>query len=153
MIYLFDTDTMIYMIRGLKARRRTKHHQTLRKRARGLVDRCKQAQADGESIGISAITVSELDYGARRSEHYEHEIKAVRKILFPFDTYAYDAVICAEHYGCIRYELETSGETIGALDLLIAAHALSLEATMVSNNEKHFSRIEDLSVENWSDVS
>ena len=149
MIYLLDTDAMILMIWGLKATGQSQHHRTSRKRARILVERCKQVQVDGHSIGVSAVTVSELEYGAWRSNHYEHEVSAVRKVLMPFDTYAYDAVACAEHYGRIRYELETKGKPIGALDLLIAAHALSLGATLVSNNEKHFGRVRGLAVENW----
>jgi len=130
MIYLLDTDTMVFMIRGLKSKGQTKRGQSLRKRARLLVDRCKQAQSDANSVAVSAITIAELEYGARRSKDYESEIAAVRKILLPFDTYCYDGDDCAYHYGCIRYELEASGARIGPLDLLIAAHALSLEATL-----------------------
>ena len=150
MIYLLDTDTMIYLVRGLKTKRRTKHHLQMRQRARALVKRCKQAQSAGHSVGLSAITVSELEYGAQRSDHYETEIEALRKVLVPFDLYAYDAVGCAAQYGRIRYELEASGATIGALDLLIAAHALSLNGTVVTNNVGHFRRVGKLIVENWA---
>jgi len=150
MIYLLDTDTMIYLVRGLKTKRRTKHHLLTRQRARALVDRCKHAQSAGHSVGVSAVTVSELEYGARRSDQYETEIEALRKILLPFDLYDYDATVCAAEYGRIRYELEASGATIGALDLLIAAHALSLNGAVVTNNEGHFRRVGNLTVENWA---
>ena len=150
MIYLLDTDIMIFLVRGLKTKRRTKHHLALRKRARQVVERCKRAQSTGDSVGVSAITVSELEYGAQRSDRYETEIEAVRKILLPFDLYDYDAVACAEHYGRIRREIEAIGVTIGALDLLIAAQALGLNATLVTNNEKHFRRVSNLTVKNWA---
>lgn len=150
MIYLLDTDTMIFLVRGLKTKRRTKHHLEKRQQARALVERCKHAQSAGHSVGMSAITVSELEYGAQRSDRYETEIEAMRKVLLPFDLYDYDAIGCAEHYGRIRYELEASGAMIGALDLLIAAHALSLNGAVVTNNEGHFRRVNKLIVENWA---
>ncbi len=109
MIYLLDTDIMIFLVRGLKTRRRTKHHLQMRQQARALVERCKLAQSAGHSVGLSAITVSELEYGARRSERYDTEVEALRKVLVPFDLYDYDAVGCAEHYGRIRYDLEAFG--------------------------------------------
>lgn len=150
MIYLLDTDIMIFLVRGLKTKRRTKHHLAMRQQARQLVERCKHAQSKGDSVGVSAVTVSELEYGARRSDCYETEIEALRKILLPFDLYDYDAVVCAEHYGRIRFEIEAAGVTIGALDLLIAAHALGLNATLVTNNERHFRRVSNLTVDNWA---
>lgn len=153
MIYLLDTDIMIFLVRGLKTSRRTKHHLAMRQQARQLVERCKQAQSRGDSVGVSAVTVSELEYGGRRSGRYETEIEAVRKILLPFDLYDYDAVACAEQYGRIRHELDSAGGTIGALDLLIAAHALGLNATLVTNNEKHFRRVSNLAVENWTQAA
>ena len=104
MIYLLDTDLFIFMIRGLKAtaRRARQHQQTA-----VLLDRCRQAHAAGDSIGLSAITVSELEFGARNSARYDEEIAAVEQVLTPFDLYDYDAVVCPKHYGRIRHELET----------------------------------------------
>jgi tRNA(fMet)-specific endonuclease VapC len=145
MIYLLDTDTLIYMIRGLKAGAR----QGQRERARALVERCREAQAAGHAVGVSAITVSELEYGARKSDRYEDESAAVAKILAPFEIYDYDAVRCGPHYGHIRQELEQAGHTIGAMDLLIAAHALALDATLVTNNLAHFRRVPGLKVADW----
>ena len=98
---------------------------------------------------MSAITVSELEYGARHSGDYDSEIAAVQKILAPFDVYDYDGVACPMHYGRIRQELETQGATIGSMDLLIAAHVIALEATLVSNNVAHFSRVRGLKIVNW----
>ena len=67
----------------------------------------------------------------------------------PFDLYDYDAVACPEHYGRIRQELEAAGQNIGSMDLLIAAHALALGGTLVTNNDAHFSRVDRLNVVNW----
>ena len=53
------------------------------------------------------------------------------------------------HYGRIRAQLEAAGQPIGPNDLLIAAHALSLGATMVTDNEREFSRVSGLAIENW----
>jgi tRNA(fMet)-specific endonuclease VapC len=100
-------------------------------------------------VGLSAVTISELEFGARRSGDYEAEVAAVRKVLAPFDLYDYDAVLCPQHFGRIRAELEARGATIGSMDLLIAAHALALDATLVTNNDAHFSRVAGLRVVNW----
>ena len=146
MIYLLDTDLLIFMIRGLKApaRRARQHQQTA-----VLLDRCRKAQVSGDSIGLSAITVSELEFGARNSARYDEEIAAVEQILAPFDLYDYDAVVCPKHYGRIRHELELSGQTIGSMDILIAAQAMALDAVLATNKDLHFSRITGLNVVNW----
>lgn len=145
MTYLLDTDTLIYLIRGLKSARRPAQ----RERAMRLADRCRAAQAAGDSVGLSAITASELEYGAQNSDDYEREITAVRKLLAPFVLYDYESVSCPSHYGRVRSALETKGVPIGAMDMLIAAHALAIGATLVSNNLAHFSRLPDLAVVNW----
>ena len=145
MIYLLDTDMLIYMVRGLKPSRRS----TQRERARQLVERCRHVRAAGDSLGLSAITVSELEFGARNSGDYEIEITAVRKLLTPFVIYDYDSVSSPVHYGRVRDELEAKGIPIGSLDTLITAHALALDATLVSNNLAHFSRVSGLRTANW----
>jgi tRNA(fMet)-specific endonuclease VapC len=145
MIWLLDTDTLIFMVRGLKSVRRPVN----RRRAQELVDRCRQVQVAGDSVGLSAVTVSELEFGAQKRSRYDAEIAAVNKVLMPFDIYDYDAVSCPPHYGRIRYELETKGIDIGSMDLLIAAQAFALDATLVSNNLAHFSRVAGLKTANW----
>jgi tRNA(fMet)-specific endonuclease VapC len=145
MIYLLDTDTLIFMVRGLKSSRRPAQ----RRRAQELVDRCREIQAGGNSVGLSAITVSELEFGARNGGRYESEIAAVGKVLLPFDIYDYDSIGCPPHCGRIRHELESQGITIGAMDLLLAAHAYALDATLVSSNLAHFSRVTGLKTANW----
>jgi tRNA(fMet)-specific endonuclease VapC len=146
MLYILDTDMVIFMIRGLKA---TGRQQARRDKAVALVDRCRQAQSDGDTVGISSITISELEFGARNSSDYDEEIIAMNKILLPFEMFDYEATNCPVHYGRIRHELEQAGQAIGAMDLLIAAHALALSATLITNNLAHFRRISGLPVTTW----
>jgi tRNA(fMet)-specific endonuclease VapC len=105
--------------------------------------------AAGDNVGVSAITVSELELGAQNSRDYQAEIVAVHKVLSPFDVYDYDSVSCPPQYGHIRHDLESRGIPIGSMDLLIAAHALALDATLVSSNAAHFSRVPGLKCESW----
>jgi tRNA(fMet)-specific endonuclease VapC len=145
-LYILDTDMVIFMLRGLKAPAR---QRARRDKALALVARCRKAKAQGDMVGLSAITVSELEFGAHNSGDYDTEITAVRKILTPFEVLDYDGTACPAHYGRIRYELEQAGQSIGAMDLLIAAHALALAATLVTNNLAHFQRVSGLSVTRW----
>lgn len=146
MIYLLDTDTLIFMIRGLKSSNR---HQGSRERAQKLVDRCRQTQANEDTLAVSAITVAELEFGARQSDRPDDELLAMHKVLTPFDRVDFDAIRAPARYGEVRHDLEAAGQPIGAMDLLIAAHALSIQATLVTNNTAHFARVRGLSVENW----
>ena len=99
-------------------------------------------------IGISSITVSELHYGVSKSRFQKENLKRLEEFLTPFQVLPYDEN-ASKHYGEIRSYLETKGLIIGPLDLLIAAHALSLNLKLVTNNEKEFIRIPSLKVENW----
>lgn len=145
MIYLLDTDLLIYLVRGLKTASRGRNGR----KAATLLDRCRATQAAGHSVGLSAITVSELESGAFNSRDYEEEIAAVRKILTPFDLFDFDAVTCPEYYGRVRHGLEAKGRSIGSMDTLIAAHVLALSGSLVTNNEAHFARIDGLKLANW----
>jgi tRNA(fMet)-specific endonuclease VapC len=145
MIYLLDTDMFIFIVRGLKSNRRPAQ----RHRAQDLFDRCRQVQQAGDAVGLSAVTISEIEFGALNSGHYEAEMAAVRKLLTPFSLYDYDSSSCPAHYGRVRHELESQGLTIGSMDLMIAAHALALDATLVSNNLAHFSRVAGLRTVKW----
>ncbi len=100
-------------------------------------------------IAISSITVSELYYGVYQSQHIEKNLLALQNFLLPLEIEAYDDN-AAIYYGQIRTALEKIGTPIGALDFMIAAHALSLDIPIVTNNEKEFLRVPDLRVENWS---
>jgi len=97
---------------------------------------------------ISSITVSELMYGAYKSQQVERNLKALEYFLMPFEIVEFDFE-AAVAYGKIRATLEKQGQVIGGMDMQIAAHAISLGMTVVTNNIKEFKRVEGLKLENW----
>ena len=100
------------------------------------------------NICISSITVSELQYGAYKSKQIKKNLKRLDEFLRPFEILAYDET-ASNYYGKIRSDLENQGNVIGPLDMLIAAHALSENLTLITNNEKEFNRVKSLKVKNW----
>lgn len=100
-------------------------------------------------IGISSITVAELEFGVQKSQFPEKNKQALAQFLLPLTTVDFD-LAAATMYGKIRATLEKQGTPIGSLDTLIAAHALSLQLTLISNNVKEFSRVLDLKLDNWA---
>ena len=131
MNYLIDTNICIYI---------------MNKRPATVIEKFKTMEP-GE-ICISSITVSELQYGVAKSTRKGENSKRLSSFLLPFEILPYDEKAAAV-YGDIRSQLEQSGQTIGPLDLLIGAHALSLDLTIITNNTKEFSRIDRLDVEDW----
>ena len=99
-------------------------------------------------VGISSITVSELQYGVEKSRRVEQNRAALMQFLLPLIIADFDYA-SAVVYGRIRAELERLGTPMGPLDTLIAAHAVSLDVTLVTNNERGFSRVSALRLENW----
>jgi len=97
---------------------------------------------------ISSITAAELHYGVNKSQHIEKNRDALAMFLSPLEIIPFDEPASYE-YGLIRAELEKNGNVIGSMDLMIAAHAKSINATIVTNNEKEFIRVPNLNVENW----
>ncbi len=151
MTYLLDTNIVVYMVRGLKLRENPNAQQRERhKMAIRIIDRAQKKRAAGHEVGLSAITVAELEFGARNSGDYETELDAIRRAITPFRRFPFDAGECAAQYGIIRHRLEASGRPIGSLDTLIAAHALALGAVLVTNNTAEFSRVPGLKCENWA---
>jgi len=100
------------------------------------------------NICISSITVSELQYGACKSKQIKKNLKRLEEFLSPFEIVSYDEN-ASKYYGQIRSNLEKQGNVTGPLDMLIAAHALSENLTLITNNEKEFKRVRSLEVENW----
>ena len=101
-----------------------------------------------DEIAVSSITFAELQYGAAKSARpgWHQDLLAqfcAPLLILPFDDLA------AESYGKVRATLEGAGTPIGPLDTLIASHALSLDVTLVTNNEREFRRVVGLRVENW----
>jgi tRNA(fMet)-specific endonuclease VapC len=131
MRYLLDTNTCIYIIKR-KPKDVLEKFQTI-------------IFAD---IGISSITVAELEYGAAKSQYPDRNRAALTQFLIPLEIVRFDEQE-ASFYGNLRATLERAGQTIGAMDLLIAAHALSLDLTLVTNNTKEFNRVQALAIENW----
>jgi tRNA(fMet)-specific endonuclease VapC len=99
------------------------------------------------SICISAITVAELRYGAeKRQSKRLHSL--IERFLAPFTVAPFSEAEAAR-YGELYAALELEGAPIGELDTQIAAHALTLGVTLVTNNERHFSQVAGLQLEDW----
>ena len=131
MNYMLDTNICIYLIK---------------KQPREVIEKF-QGIAPGE-IAISSVTVAEMMYGVAKSQHQEKNSSALQSFLAPLEMVDFD-FSAAQNYGVIRAHLEKTGTPIGAYDLLIASHALSLGLVLITNNEREFQRIPDLIVENW----
>ena len=130
MHYLLDTNIVSDLIRNPQGR---------------VTQRIREV---GESqVCTSIIVAAELRYGAtkRGSQRLTAQLEAVLGVLevLPFETPA-DAA-----YGLLRTRLEQAGQPIGGNNLLIAAQAIALRHTIVTDNEREFARIEDLPCENW----
>ena len=100
-------------------------------------------------LGVSSITAAELRFGADKSgdpakNHRQLDQFFLTLPILPFDEPA------SRHYGEIRAHLERSGTPIGSMDLLIAAHARSLNLIVVTNNQGEFRRVPGLSIEDWT---
>ena len=105
------------------------------------------AALEQRSFGISVVVSAELLYGAARSgsSSLKRQLNAVLEAIetVPLDQPA------DRYYGIIRSELESNGQPIGLNDLLIAAHARSLDATLITNNTREFSRVPKLKIEDF----
>jgi tRNA(fMet)-specific endonuclease VapC len=97
---------------------------------------------------VSVITAAELEVGIHRSSCLREQRVAVDGLLELFTVLPFDMSAVAD-YGELREELERAGNVIGPLDLLIAAHARSLDATLVTGNVKEFRRVKRLRVRPW----
>jgi len=132
MKYLLDTNICIYIINE-------KPKKLLR----------KFEQYPVHEFGISSITHAELQYGVEKSKNKVTNQNALDEFLLPLTVLPFHGKKLVACYGEIRTLLESQGKTIGPLDMLIAAHALGLHLTIISNNIKEFSRIPNLRCENW----
>jgi tRNA(fMet)-specific endonuclease VapC len=131
MKYLLDTDTCIYLIN----RNPPQVEQSFRRHRLS-------------AIGLSSIVVSELCWGVNKSCSKNNAL-ALEAFLSLFQIADYNHTAALE-YGRLRADLERRGAPIGPLDTLIAAHALALEVTLVTNNEREFKRVRGLRIENWT---
>ena len=131
MIYMLDTNICSYIIRN---------------RPENVKKKLKEVEKFHE-IALSSIVASELLYGAYKKGS-QKLVEVVKHFIDCFVVYDFD-LKAAEECALIRTVLERKGIVIGAYDLQIAAHARSLSAVLVTNNEKEFLRVEGLKVENW----
>ncbi len=99
-------------------------------------------------ISISAITLSELHYGVAKSKRREKNSSALEEFLIPLEILPFDEE-AAQAYGDIRTSLEKAGTPLGAMDMLIAAHAVSQGLGLVTNNTREFSRVSSLTIVDW----
>jgi len=132
MEYLLDTNICIYIIK---------------KKPLKVLEKFKTFPLG--SIAISTITLAELQYGIQKSSLPDKNLIALNQFITPLEVieFDYNATI---QYGKVRAILERKGKPIGPLDTLIGSHALSLGATIVTNNVKEFEKIEGLKIENWT---
>ena len=128
---MLDTNTCIALIK--------------RKHAHALKQFNKYQLGD---IGISAVTLAELRYGVSKSQHQVMNHAALEEFILPLELAAFDEAATVT-YGVLRATLEKQGTSIGPLDNMIAAHALSLGVTLVTNNTREFSRVPKLKIVDW----
>jgi len=128
---MLDTNICIYLIK---------------QRPHSLLDRFRSFPVG--DIGISVITLAELQCGASKSIQPKKNREAVEQFLSPLEVAAFDRQATVA-YGTVRATVERKGRPIGAMDLLIAAHALSLGVRLVTNDEREFRHVPGLRVENW----
>jgi tRNA(fMet)-specific endonuclease VapC len=129
-VILLDTNTCIYIINN---------------RPPNVLERFRKYKA-GE-VGISSIAASELAYGVAKSGSLKNRT-ALEMFLAPMQILPFDSQ-CLWFYADLRASLEKQGLSIGPMDTLIAAQALSIDGTLVTNNIKEFMRVPKLKLENW----
>ena len=127
---LLDTNTCIYIINN---------------RPPNVLERFRKYKA-GE-VGISSIAASELAYGVAKSGSVKNRT-ALEMFLAPLQILPFESQ-CLWFYADLRASLEKQGLSIGPMDTLIAAQALSIDGTLVTNNIKEFVRVPKLKLENW----
>ncbi len=129
-MYLLDTDTIIYNLKGdLKVQENLKLHVN-------------------DLIQISIITLMELYYGAYKSEYVDANIAKIKTLEQSLEILP-TGQETAEIFGKLKSRLESGGNRLDDFDLIIASTALAHNLVLVTNNEKHFQRIEGLRLENW----
>lgn len=130
---MLDTDICVYLIK---------------RKPRHVLESLHRMPPSG--VGLSSITLSELEYGVSKSQRPEQNRIALLQFVIPLEVLPYDDRAATE-YGRIRTHLEMQGTPIGALDTLIAAHALSLNTVLITNNLSEFERVPGLKTDNWAD--
>ena len=129
--YMLDTNICIYVINA---------------RPPSVLERFRRERLG--SIGISSVTAAELAFGVAKSGSARNR-EALEMFLTPLEVLPFDAS-AIWHYGDLRAALERRGEPIGALETMIAAHAMASNTILVTNNTREFARVAGLRLENWA---
>lgn len=134
MLYMLDTDTCSYLIR---------------KRPVSVLTEMDGATQQGHEIVISSITYAELKLGARRAQNTDKLLGLIDDLCDCIhDIYPWDKV-AADRFAETQTYLLNKGTPIGPNDTMIAAHAMSCEAVLISNNTRHFKKVPGLTIDNW----
>jgi tRNA(fMet)-specific endonuclease VapC len=132
MRYMLDTNICIYIAK-VKPPKVLAHFKQL---------------ATGD-VAMSVVTYGELRFGAQKSNRSDAALRTLDEFIEAVPVLPFDQGTGA-HYGRIRFDLERRGLPVSNNDLWIASHCLQLGLTLVTNNEREFSRIPDLAIENWT---
>jgi tRNA(fMet)-specific endonuclease VapC len=127
---LLDTNICIYIINQRPAQ---------------VIEKFQKYRAG--DLGVSSVVAAELAYGVAKSGSQRNH-DALEMFLAPFEILPFDEK-SVWVYGELRSYLEKRGEPIGTLDTLIAAHALSVDALLITNNIKEFAKVPKLKLDNW----
>ncbi len=130
MLWLLDTNIVIAAVKGAPA-------------VRSRLESVRAAD-----VVLSPVVLGELEFGAEKSKFPEINRSKLQTLIDGFQVAALDASVSLA-YGRIRYQLEREGKPIGNNDLWIAAHAIALGATVVTDNVREFERVAGLRLENW----
>jgi predicted nucleic acid-binding protein len=130
-MFLLDTDTVIFNLKG---------NANVQKNL---------SQHLNDSVSISVITLMELYYGARKSQKVAANLAKIKMLEQSIETIPI-GVESTEIFGILKAQLELAGNRLDDFDLLIASCAMSHNLTLVTNNTKHFQRIEGLNLVNWA---
>jgi len=130
-MYLLDTDIIIYSLKG---------HEIVRQNLQLHFH---------DPIRISAVTLMELYYGAYKSQKVESNLAKIKTLETSLEILSISQEL-VEIFGLLKSKLEKAGRPLDDFDLILASTALSHNLILVTNNEKHFQRIEELKTENWT---
>ncbi|MCH8292089.1 PIN domain-containing protein [Candidatus Poribacteria bacterium] len=130
--YLIDTDIIIYWL----AKKYPQIHQ-------------KMTQIDESQIFLSSVTVAELYFGAYNSSKPDENCELLDELTSELKIISFDGK-AGVIFGKVKADLKKKGEIVSDSDLFIASTAISQNLTLVTNNERHFRRIDGLKIENWT---
>lgn len=133
-LHLLDTNICIFLLNQREGFRRIVRH----------LDGLERGQ-----VCVSAVSVAELEFGAAASQKQGDNFARLDRFLLEFEVLPFDRP-AARRYGPLRVNLQATGKPIGPMDCLIAAHALSAGATLVTNNTRELRRVPGLDLVDWS---